>query len=85
MVYSSNILHLVLSLARAEKTPAELDEIVEYEMDSEDEEFLLSLNNPMRIKGQFEKKSPAVTDDNFEKLIDVLEKEAFHKIYKVCA
>lgn len=66
-----------------EKTPAELDEIVEYEMDSEDEEFLASINSPQKQKSQPDKKSMLVTEDNFEKLVDILEKEAFSKIYKV--
>lgn len=52
-------------------------------MDSEDEEFLASINSPQKQKSQPDKKSVLVTEDNFEKLVDILEKEAFSKIYKV--
>jgi hypothetical protein len=69
----------------AEKTPAELEETVEYEMDSEDERFVHTINDANnKLKAASNRKiPPLLTDDGFEKMIDVLEKEAFRKIHKV--
>jgi len=56
---------------RTEKTAEEWDKKVEYDLDSEDEEFLATYNN--------ENKKP-LSDDLCERLIDALEKEYFKQV-----
>ena len=77
-IHSANIIN-------TEKTPAELEETVEYEMDSEDERFVHTINDANnKLKAASNRKiPPLLTDDWFEKMIDILEKEAFRKIHKV--
>ncbi len=62
-------------------------------MDSEDEKFIHSISTNVDHKAKSKsgflsnnrKYTPIITEDKFEKLIDVLEKEAFRKIHKVSA
>lgn len=64
---------------------------MEYEMDSEDERFVHTINEASnKVKGRNQSSSSSrkqtsnlLTDDGFEKMIDVLEKEAFRKVHKV--
>jgi len=47
---------------------------VEYDMDSEDEAWLANFNKGRRSAGLF-----TATEDDFEKIIDRLEKETFNQ------
>lgn len=60
------------SLVHSEKTPEELYAHVEYDMDSEDETWLIDYNKERRRDGL-----SALTEDEFELIIDRLEKESF--------
>ena len=48
-----------------------MDEILEYCLDCEDEEFLGSFNETVERK---------VSEDDFEKIFDTLEKQAYKKV-----
>lgn len=68
-----------------------MEETVEYEMDSEDERFVNTVNEATnKVKSARNQSSSRkqqlnniLSDDGFEKMMDVLEKEAFRKIHKV--
>lgn len=85
----ANIYTNVMSNITTEKSHAELEETVEYEMDSEDERFVHTINEAnTKLKSASStyanRRIPTLlSDDAFEKIIDVLEKEAFRKIHKV--
>lgn len=55
-----------------EKSPEELDNFVEYDVESEDEVWLAECNQQRHAKGL-----QPITEDEFERMIDRLEKEAF--------
>lgn len=59
----------------SEKTQEELDEAVEYDMDSEDEVWLSEFNKERRRKGLI-----PLSEDDFEYMIDRLEKESFNHV-----
>lgn len=55
-----------------ERTNEELETVVEYDLDSEDEKWISDYNGK-----RCEQALPIITEDEFEKLIDRLEKESF--------
>eukprot|EP01102_Stenamoeba_stenopodia_P006550 TRINITY_DN1805_c0_g1_i4.p1 TRINITY_DN1805_c0_g1~~TRINITY_DN1805_c0_g1_i4.p1 ORF type:complete len:1156 (-),score=329.34 TRINITY_DN1805_c0_g1_i4:124-3591(-) len=57
-----------------EKLPDEVMDTVEYDMDSEDEAWLANFNKGRRNAGLF-----TASEDDFEKIIDRLEKETFNQ------
>lgn len=58
-----------------EKSLEELDEEVEYDMDEEDRAWLQLMNEKRSVDGL-----PAVEMENFELLMDRLEKESFFQV-----
>lgn len=59
-------------IAWKDKTIEELDAHIEYDLDSEDEHWLADINKQRGEKGM-----ELLTEDDFEKIIDRLEKESF--------
>lgn len=68
-----NCLFGVDLIAYIDKTHADYDHTVEYDMDSEDEEFVQTVNNNNGGK-------KVLTEDKFESMIDRFEKESEHHV-----
>lgn len=62
-----------------EKSLEELDEEVEYDMDEEDRAWLQLMNEKRSVDG-----IPPVEMENFELLMDRLEKESFFQVRMMC-
>jgi hypothetical protein len=74
IVYQGNRL-LTGNLIPLEKTSEEQDDMVEYDMDSEDEMWVTRFNSDRRAESR-----QTISEDLFEKAIDRLEKESFLQV-----